>query len=66
MQRRRFIVLASCAVVAASATACKQEERNRPTSYTKGEYVGQKGSALTPEQQDSLRRRNRLQATGGL
>ena len=66
MQKRRTTVALVCMVLAATIAACKQEERDRPTSYEKGVYGGETGTALTPEQQQALRQRSRLQRSGGI
>lgn len=66
MEKRRTAVALVCMVMAATVVACKQEERNRPTSYEKGVYGGETGTALTAEQQQALRQRSRLQRSGGL
>jgi hypothetical protein len=63
---RRVPVLVVCMGIATGVAACKQDERDRPLTFDKGVYVGEKGSVLTSEQQQQLRRRNRLQASGGL
>jgi hypothetical protein len=66
MQKRRTTVALACMVLAAMLAACKQEERNRPTSYEKGVYGGETGTALSAEQKQALRQRSRLQRGGGL
>ena len=63
---RRVLVIGLGCVLAWGLGACRMDERDRPLTHEKGVYSGKKGTALTPEQQQQLRRRNRLQAGGGL
>ena len=66
MHWNRVTTLVICALIAVVLGACREEERDRPLSYTKGQYSGQTGASLNDMQLQQLRQRSKRQAGGGL
>jgi hypothetical protein len=48
------------AILALAVSACRQEEANRPTSFTPGVYKGEAMPILTAEQVRDLQKRGSL------
>lgn len=59
----RAVMSGLAAMLAASLLlgACDESEQGRVLRYEKGTYLGQKDRPLTPEEQDNLRARTRMQ-----
>lgn len=62
--RRAVPVLAAAAVACLALVGCRQSEQGRTLLFSKGTYLGQQDSKLSPEQRAALNGRVTLQASG--